>query len=139
MQTTIPAAMLLGLAAALGAAAQSPQLPAAYATPSVNNSSRVIPAPASWRPAVSAGFTVSTYAKSLRRPRWLAVAPNGDVFVAETLPQGDVLVLHGGASADGRTTFADQLRQPFGLAFHGEYVYIGDNDEVVRFRYDPKT
>ncbi len=28
---------------------------------------------------------------------------------------------------------------PFGIAFKDDYVYIGNTDEIVRFRYDPKT
>jgi glucose/arabinose dehydrogenase len=31
------------------------------------------------------------------------------------------------------------LRYPFGIAFHEDYVYIGNTNEIVRYRYDPKT
>jgi glucose/arabinose dehydrogenase len=27
------------------------------------------------------------------------------------------------------------LRQPFGLAFHGDYLYVGNTDSIVRFEY----
>lgn len=124
---------------ALALAAQAPQLPAPYATPSVNNNSRWEAPPASWAPAAPADFHVSVYAEGLIRPRWLAVAPNGDVFVAETTPRGEVVVLHGGERAETQTVFADQLLLPFGIAFHGDYVYIGDNNEVIRYKYDPRT
>lgn len=132
-----PLALLPCLAAAL--AAQAPALPAPYATPSVNNNSRWQAPPADWTPTVPAGFHVSVYAEGLTRPRWLAVAPNGDLFVAETTPRGEVDVLHGGTRAETRTVFADQLLLPFGIAFHGDYVYVGDNNEVIRFKYDPRT
>ncbi|MGH9482379.1 MAG: hypothetical protein ACRD1L_09835, partial [Terriglobales bacterium] len=133
------AAALIPLAAALAAAqsSQSQSLPPPYATPSVSNSSRWVAPPASWSPAVPEGFTVSVFADGLSRPRWLAVAPNGDVFVADTLPHGDVVVLHAAGAASSRAVFAGGLTQPFGIAFHDNYVYIGDNDEVIRFRYDP--
>jgi glucose/arabinose dehydrogenase len=71
----------------------------------------------------------------------LAVAPNGAVFVADSIA-GEVIVLRGrGPSAGGgeesRVVFADHLNLPFGIAFHGNYVYIADTNEVLRFRYDP--
>ena len=28
---------------------------------------------------------------------------------------------------------------PFGIAFHDDYVYVANTNEVLRFRYDPKT
>lgn len=133
------AAALVPLAVAGWVAAQSPSLPQPYATPSVTNSSRWEAPPAGWSPSVPAGFTVTDYADGFTRPRWLAVAPDGDVFVADTLPHGDVVVLHGNGATASRTVFAEGLTQPFGIVFRGEYVYIGDNDEVVRFRYDPQN
>jgi glucose/arabinose dehydrogenase len=38
-----------------------------------------------------------------------------------------------------REVFAEGLKLPFGIAFHGDYVYIGNTNEVVRFRYDQAT
>ena len=40
---------------------------------------------------------------------------------------------------ESRDTFADHLTLPFGIAFHDEYVYVANTNEVLRFRYDPKT
>src|SRR5271165_1300387 len=54
-----------------------------HATPAVDNSSTVVPRPSGALPQVPAGFSVSVFA-SLERPRFLAVAPNGDVFVSES-------------------------------------------------------
>lgn len=133
MRTWVP--MLMCALASVAACAQRPPFPPAFATPSVLNPPRVVPATAGWKPQAPAGFTVAPYAEALRFPRWLAVAPNGDVFVADTLPQGDVVVLHGAS----RASFATGLRLPFGIAFHDDYVYIADTDEVLRYRYDPKT
>jgi glucose/arabinose dehydrogenase len=31
------------------------------------------------------------------------------------------------------------VRRPFGIAFREDYVYVGNTNELVRFRYDPKT
>jgi glucose/arabinose dehydrogenase len=97
--------------------------------------------PAGFKPTAPKGFTVTLFAAGFREPRDLAVAPNGDVFVADTAG-GRIDVLHDpghGAPSDGRIVFASGLNEPFGLAFHGNDVYVGDTDEVVRFPYDPKT
>ena len=87
------------------------------------------------------GFTVTPFAK-LDAPRLVRVAPNGDIFVAESGP-GRVRVLR---AADGATSpasdqvFAEGLHQPFGIAFwppgpNPQWVYVGDTDSVVRFPY----
>ncbi|MFY9802107.1 MAG: PQQ-dependent sugar dehydrogenase [Candidatus Acidiferrales bacterium] len=43
------------------------------------------------------------------------------------------------AGLASREVFADHLSLPFGIAFHGDYVYVANTDQVVRFRFDPKT
>jgi glucose/arabinose dehydrogenase len=94
---------------------------------------------ANFRPQVPPGFIVSVFAKDFVNPRWLAVAPNGDIFVADSA-KGQVVVLHGltpEGSAESRAVFADHLNLPFGIVFHGDYVYVANSDQVARFRYDP--
>jgi len=117
-----------------------PRLPPPYATPVVNNPARVVPAPLDFQPRVPPSFKVSVFARDFDEPRWLAVAPNGDVFVADA-KRGQVIVLrdtrHLG-KAESREIFADHLTLPFGIAFHEGYVYIGTVNEVIRFRFDPK-
>ncbi len=101
----------------------------------------VVSPPANFRPQVPPGFKVSVFAKGFTQPRWLAVAPNGDVFVADSAI-GEVVVLHdpqSRGSVQSREIFADRLNLPFGIAFHDDYVYVANTNEVVRFRYDPKT
>jgi glucose/arabinose dehydrogenase len=101
----------------------------------------VVSPPTDFQPQVPPGFKVSVFARGFAEPRWLAVAPNGDVFVADSA-SGAVVVLHdpqSHGSALSRETFADHLNLPFGIAFHDDYVYVADTNEVLRFRYDPKT
>src|SRR5271154_6111058 len=120
---------------------QKPQLPAPYATKSSGNGPRSDTPPAGFLPTAPAGFRVNVFAAQFRTPRWLAVAPNGDIFVAETgANQVDVLrdPQHTGGAQE-REIFADGLRRPFGIAFHEDYVYIGNTNGVVRFKYDAKT
>ncbi len=108
---------------------------------SAHNPPNVVPAPAGFVPHVPAGFTVSAFARGIQEPRWLAVAPNGDVFVADSTP-GRVIVLHDPhrrGAAESRDIFADHLNLPFGIAFHENFVYIANTNELLRFPYDPAT
>jgi glucose/arabinose dehydrogenase len=107
----------------------------------IDNDPVVVPLPPDFQPQVPPGFKVSVFAEGFTGPRWLAIAPNGDVFVADS-PAGEVVVLHDPkkqGSAESREVFADQLDLPFGIAFHDDYVYVANTNQVVRFRYDPKT
>ena len=71
--------------------------------------SRVVPRPASAMPQVPAGFKIELFAEGLSGPRQMRVAPNGDIFVAETRA-GSIRVLR---AADGDTKALRQrdLRQ----------------------------
>lgn len=107
----------------------------------VDNQPIIVPPPPNFQPGVPAGFKVSVFARGFTQPRWLAVAPNGDVFVADSA-DGKVIVLHDPQSkgyAQSRDIFADHLNLPFGIAFHDDFVYIANTNQVVRFRYDPET
>jgi glucose/arabinose dehydrogenase len=101
----------------------------------------VVSPPANFQPQVPPGFKVSVLARGFTQPRWLAVASNGDVFVADSAV-GEIVVLHDPqtqGSVQSREIFADRLNLPFGIAFHDNYVYVANTNEVLRFRYDPKT
>src|SRR6267154_514563 len=120
---------------------KKPQLPAPYATKSAGNAPNKTAPPAGFLPTVPSGFRVNVFATNFKVPRWLAVAPNGDIFVAD-MGAGEIVILHDPQTAGGaqaRETFADGLRRPFGIAFHDDYVYVGNMKELVRFKYDPKT
>ncbi len=107
----------------------------------VDNWPVIAPPPKNFQPQVPPGFKVSVFSQGFSEPRWLAVAPNGDVFVADSAA-GTVVVLRDPqrkGSAESRAIFADHLHLPFGIAFHDDYVYIANTNEVLRFRYDRKT
>src|SRR5208282_3209572 len=107
----------------------------------VDNPPVVVAPPPNFQPQVPPGFNVSVFARGFEQPRWLAVAPNGDVFVAGSAA-GKVIVLsdpQGEGRAASRGVFADHLSLPFGIAFHDDYVYVANTNEVLRFHYDPKT
>jgi glucose/arabinose dehydrogenase len=124
-------------AVVLFAATQS--LPAPFATPWFRKPTRVVAMPAGAQLKAPPGFAVNVYADNLQFPRFMALAPNGDVFVAE--PQrgaAKITVLRdtdGDGVADRRETFATDVNRPFGLAFWKDYLYVGNNDSVVRYAY----
>ncbi len=104
------------------------------------NFSRIIPKPDGAQLLLPPGFQIDVFAEGdLQRPRWLALAPNGDVFVAES--EGNrISILRdstGDRRVDQRFVFADGLAHPFGMAFWRDYLYVGDTDAVVRFKYKP--
>ncbi len=117
-------------------------LPAPYATASSANASRVVPRPATAKLAVPRGFTVSAFAAGLQGPRRVQIAPNGDIFVAET-GAGRVRVLRaaaGATTASQTEVYASGLDGPFGIAFypvgvHPEWLYVALHNQVVRFAY----
>ena len=111
-----------------------------YATPGVANESSTIPRPPGTMPEVPKGFAVSVFAENLSNARWMAVAPNGDVFLAEpTKDAGKITVLrdsNGDGKADKTFTFLNAgFVYPHGLAFHDGYLYVGDLRGIWRFPY----
>lgn len=90
-------------------------------------------------PAVSvpSGFSFNLYAEGFDQPRFMALAPNGDVFVSDP-GVGTVLVIpdrNKDGKADSKTVYASGLNRPHGLAFHDGYLYVANTDGVVRFAY----
>ncbi|HVU50754.1 MAG TPA: PQQ-dependent sugar dehydrogenase [Polyangia bacterium] len=116
-------------------------LPRPNATPAARNDARRVPRPPGAWPQVPEGFRVSLFAQDLPEPRELRTAPSGDVFVNNK--RGEILVLRGRdarGAAKERATFAAGLDMPFGMAFYPTgaapaWLYVGDTDALVRFRY----
>jgi glucose/arabinose dehydrogenase len=72
-----------------------------------------------------AGFTVSKFAGKVGKPRMLAVAPNGDVYVSDR-DQGTVMLLRD-TNKDGKADLTKEVaRRPdlHGLALQGGKLYI---------------
>ncbi len=123
-------------------------LPAPYATQSVDNGPSLVPRPEGAMPQAPDGFKVELYSSDVQNPRLIRTAPNGDLFVVESEPDhsgdsGTVKVFRG-TDASGKAkevgTFATGLKQPFGLAFYPlgpnpKWIYIGNTDSVVKFPY----
>jgi glucose/arabinose dehydrogenase len=117
-------------------------LPRPGATPSSANASRVVRRTPSMFPRVAAGFKIELFAEGLSGPRQMRVAPNGDIFVAET-GAGRIRLLR---AADGQSrpsvneVYASALSRPFGIAFfpggdNPQWLYVANAGSVVRFPY----
>ena len=118
---------------------QPNDLPTPLATPPSSAQSAHVSRPDNAQPKVPPGFSVSLMASGLKDPRVVRVAPNGDVFVAET-EAGRVRVFHAGATDQTGDIYASGLRAPFGIAFYPpgpdpQFVYVANTTSVMRFPY----
>lgn len=136
-------------------------LPVPKPEEAVQNQPAVIARPADAWPVAPPGFRVTLYAGgdngplqrsqatehmaraagAFTQPRLIRVAPNGDLFLADS-GAGMIDVLRG-VGADGRAArlehFAAGLDHPFGIAFYPasnpRWVYVGNATTVVRLPY----
>lgn len=118
-------------------------LPKPGATPSASNNSHIVARPDGVLPLAPPGFSVNQYVFGLNTPRAMKVAPNGDVFVAET-GAGNIRVYRG-ISDEGKprrgSIFASGIPGVFGLAFYPngddpKWLYVSNTTTVVRFAYN---
>src|ERR1700753_4208148 len=143
---------------------QADSLAAPFATPSVKNFSLV----EGWKdgrmPHAPPGFAVTKFADGFDHPRWIYVADNEDVFIAEsnTVLKGilkigaklsrKIKTEHEGTSVDRITLlkapkrpgeprqkhiFLQHLNQPFGMLILGDHFYVGNTDGLLEFDYHP--
>jgi glucose/arabinose dehydrogenase len=115
-------------------------LPPAKVVQAPPNFPRVVPRPAGAELNLPPGFRIDLYVEGgFQRPRWAVQAANGDVFVSDDRA-GNLTVLrdaNGDGKVDERFEFATGLMQPFGMAFWRDYLYVGNTNAVVRFKYKP--
>jgi glucose/arabinose dehydrogenase len=117
-------------------------LPTPFSTPAAGNPPHVVPRPADAQLSVPPNFSVRLFAGDLSGPRLLRVAPNGDIFIAET-GESRIRVMRAADGADAPSVnqiFADDLDRPFGIAFYPptgdpQWIYFANNNSVVRFPY----
>ena len=138
-------------------------LPEPYATKSSTTFSKVIGWDSSKTPVAPAGFVVTKYADDLDNPRWIYIAPNGDVLLAEanteskgmkkikeaisgksksqTLREsGNRITLFRDTNKDGkfdvREVFLSGLNRPLGMLVIGNSFYVANTDGLWQYPYD---
>ena len=117
-------------------------LPQPFATKSASNAPGLVQRPAGAVPEVPPGFKAELVASGMNAPRDMALAPDGDVFVADSAAD-EIVVLRmadGQAKPTAQSVFASAgLDQPYGIAFYPhdkpQWVYVGNTGSVVRFPY----
>ncbi len=103
------------------------QLPKPFATPAADNGGNMIARPNGAVPTVPPGFTAEPYVTGLTNPRFMALAPDGGVFVAESRVDKITLLKNGRA-----LPYLDGFHYPHGLAVRNGALYVGDLDAVWR-------
>src|ERR1700687_4607249 len=83
------------------------QLPAPFATKSSGNPPEDTTPPQGFLPTVPQGFHVNLFAADFKEPRWITVAPNGDIFLADS-GAGKIVILR-----DPQHTGEAQQREVF--------------------------
>ena len=83
-----------------------------------------------------AGFQASVYALPGGGPRFMALSPDGHLFVT-LIGRGQVVELldDGSGVAATTQTVLSGLNQPHGIAFDDGYLYVGETNQIVRVPY----
>ena len=116
---------------------------APLATPSAANRSKVVAKPEDAQLHTMPGFKVEPFATGLQGARVIRIAPNGDIFISQSRPEGKITVIRPAKSGDRpetTETFAQGLKDAYGIAFYPpgpqpKWVYVGLEGKVVRFAY----
>jgi len=136
--------------------ADTVQLPAPFATPSVRNNGKTIGWPQDKTPIAPEGFTVTKFADGLDNPRWIYVASNGDIFIAmaNTISDGftktandkklgkssnTILVLRdkdGDGIPEIKKVFLTGLNRPLGMLILNNKFYVGNTDGLWMYPYE---
>lgn len=120
-------------------------LPAPFATESETKRSDMEDWPEGTTPTAPAGFTVTKFATDLKNPRNTYIAPNGDIFVAEsnTKSSADQITIFRDKDKDGtyetRQVYAEGLNMPYGMLVVKDYFYVANTDGLYRYPYTPAS
>ncbi|MEO7765854.1 MAG: sorbosone dehydrogenase family protein, partial [Ferruginibacter sp.] len=132
-------------------------LPQPFVTPSTRNNSKVIGWPMGKTPVAPPGFSVASFATGLDNPRWVYIAPNGDIFIAmaNTISDGftktaterqpgtksanTILLLRdkdGDGNPEIRKVFLTGLNRPLGMLVLNGHFYVGNTNGVWMYPYE---
>jgi glucose/arabinose dehydrogenase len=112
-------------------------LPPPFATPATAQRSTKSEDPNLGKLQLPPGFHANLFADGLSNARWLQMAPNGDVLLAEA-DAGKITLLRdadGDGKAEVKTTFAEGFDKPHGMAFANGKFYVADAYGIYSFPY----
>jgi glucose/arabinose dehydrogenase len=132
------------------------ELPAPFATPAARNVSKPIGWPEGKTPVAPEGFSVTKFADGLDNPRWIYVAPNGDIFIAmaNTISDGftktasdkkpgkssNTILLLRDKDGDGipeiKNIFLKGLNRPLGMLILNGKFYVGNTNGLWMYPYE---
>lgn len=128
-----------------------PVLPAPYETEVGTNFATMRQFPDGQEPEAPAGFVVTKFATGLHSPRQVVVLPNNDILIAEAKTEkkfNDPAFRDKGANkirllrdADGdgvaetNTVLLADLRQPYGMVYTNNRLYVADTDGIFWVPY----
>ena len=85
------------------------------------------------------GFSLEVYADDIPRARFLRFTAGGDLLVSRP-HSGDIMLVRRDANGDGKAdaveTLISELQRPLGLDFAGDWLYIAENNQVGRVKFD---
>lgn len=130
-------------------------LPAPFATPAARNNSKPIGWPEGKTPIAPQGLKVQKFLEGLDNPRWIYVAPNGDIFIAmaNTISDGftktanntklgkssNTILLVRDRDGDGipeiKNVFLKGLNRPLGLLILNNTFYVGNTNGLWSYPY----
>ena len=117
-------------------------LQAPFLTESASNGAGLADRPEGAKPIVAPGFSAEMIASGIDSPRVVRVAPNGDLFVADSRANQIRVyrLTQGSAKPAEEAIFAKGLTQPYGIAFYPQgdspqWVYVANSNSVIRFAY----
>lgn len=136
--------VLIFAAAALGTAAVAadpPQLPPPYQTPSASNGPKVVPQPSGVTLRVPQGFHVTEFASGFSKARYMINGPGGEILLSDSAVKGSVYALtdrnkDGRIGDDEKKQLITGLDRPFGLAIWNGYLYVAESTAIKRYKYD---
>jgi len=137
------AAAILASALTLSAQVQQQEakLPAPFATPSADNGPRVVARPDGAQLQVPHGFEIEEYATGFQTPRFMLTGPSGEIIMSDS-SAGTVYVLvdkNKSYKNPERKKILEGLTRPYGLAIWKDYLYVGEQTSIKRYKYDSKN
>lgn len=165
-KNTVRIMLLCAVCSEVDAQSDTLNLPEPYETKSVVNYSKVIGWTGDNKPVAPRGFTVTKFADEFDNPRWIYIAPNGDIFVSEAgtitdekeankeddtpektkkkesqnFGSANRIVLfrdiHKNGKYEGRYTYMSGLNQPLGMLVLGNHFYVANTDGLMRYPYN---